>query len=434
MKNWLCILLLMLLVGCRTLPPAVTDPPPSPTPTLIPADTPVPTVTPDMPEPERSLLMAHYMPWYQTSDVSGLWGWHWTMDYFLPSIQDENGRRDIASFVYPLTGPYDSSDDALLEYQVLLMKFSGIDGVIVDWYGMEDFWDYGMLNAATHKLFTYIGKTGLLFSICYEDQTVKHMVDNDHVQTKDAYTHGQDVMRYLQATWFTKESYLRTAGQPVLFVFGPQYFTNASDWEKLFSVLDPKPAFITLDKHTPAAGLASYPWPPMWAGQDGVLKQETLEDYLTVFYEKAGEKDYLFAGAFPGFKDIYAEAGIASETRYLDPRDGETFRYTLQLALDQHPEVIQLITWNDYGETTGIEPTEEFGYTYLEMVQEARRATDPDFTFTAEDLRLPLHLFNLRKGNPSAEDMNARLDGVFELMLYGSLEQARNLLAEIENP
>ena len=29
--------------------------------------------------------------------------------------------------------------------------------------------------------------------------------------------------------------------------------------------------------------------------------------------------------------------------------------------LEQHPDVIQLITWNDYGEGTIIKPTEEVG-------------------------------------------------------------------------
>ena len=125
--------------------------------------------------------MAHYMPWYQTPSVSGYWGWHWTMEHFDPSKTDENGRPDIASYYLPLTGPYDSSDDAMLEYQVLLMKLSGIDGVIVDWYGMEAFWDYAVLNESTHKLFDYIKKAGLRFAICYEDQTIKHMVDNNHL-------------------------------------------------------------------------------------------------------------------------------------------------------------------------------------------------------------------------------------------------------------
>jgi hypothetical protein len=433
------IALLGLLSGCaeaEIVPTATAlptpTPEPSPTSTLVPTPVPTPTATPerDIPEPERPLLMAHYMPWYQTPSVSGHWGWHWTMEHFRPSRLDENGRRAIASYYYPLTGPYDSSDDALLEYQVLLMYLSGIDGVIVDWYGTERFWDYAVLNASTNKLFTYIQWAGLRFAICYEDQTVKHMVDNEHLPVKDIYAHGQDVMRYLDDTWFQQDAYLKVLNQPVLFTFGPQYFKRALDWDTLFSVLHTRPALITLDGHTEPAGLSSYPWPPMWAGKNGVLSQEALERYLNTFYRRAKRWDYVVAGAFPGFQDIYKEAGVSTEARYLDPRDGETFRITLQLALDQHPDVIQLITWNDYGESTSIEPTEEFGYQYLEMVQEARRATDPaGFRFAAKDLRLALRLFKLRQAYADDADANALLDRVFEAILGGDLDLARNTLS-----
>jgi len=231
------VALLILIVGCGTgsTPTEVpTSTPTVPPPTQTPVLTPTATPTPDIPEPERPLLMAHYMPWYQTPSVSGYWGWHWTMEHFEPSKVDAHGRPDIASYLLPLTGPYDSSDGDILEYQVLLMKLSGIDGVIVDWYGMEAFWDYAVLNQATHKLFDYIVKAGLRFAICYEDQTIKHMADNDHLPVSDVYTHGQAVMAYLQETWFREDAYLKVNAQPVLLIFGPQYFKNASDWDTLF--------------------------------------------------------------------------------------------------------------------------------------------------------------------------------------------------------
>ncbi len=104
-------------------------------------------------QPDRPLLMAHYMPWYQTPDVSGYWGWHWTMDHFQPDQLDANGRPQIASHFTPADRALRLEDEAVLEYQTLLMKLSGIDGVIVDWYGTANFNDYATLNAATEKLF-----------------------------------------------------------------------------------------------------------------------------------------------------------------------------------------------------------------------------------------------------------------------------------------
>jgi hypothetical protein len=227
---------------------------------------------------------------------------------------------------------------------------------------------------------------------------------------------------------------LKVGERPVLLVFGPQYFTTASEWETLFSALETRPALVTLDNHTESAGLSSFPWPPMWAGTDGILSRDALARYLTGFYRKADLWDYEVAGAFPGFRDIYEEAGIASETRVLDPEQGETFRYTLDLAIEQEPDVVQLITWNDYGESTSIEPTEEFGYRYLERVQATRRTTDPEgFPFAAEDLRLPLRLYELRKAYAGDAEVQAQLDGVFEAILNGDVECAHVILADVED-
>src|SRR5471032_2609072 len=84
-------------------------------------------------------VMVHYMPWFVSQPYSGSWGWHWTMNHFNPNVTNANGEQQIASWYYPLIGPYDSADPAVLEYHVLLMKLAGIDGVIVDWYGSANF-------------------------------------------------------------------------------------------------------------------------------------------------------------------------------------------------------------------------------------------------------------------------------------------------------
>jgi len=127
------------------------------------------------------VVMVYYMPWFRAKPFSDNWGWHWTMDHFNPDTVSVSGERQIASWYYPLIGPYDSSDPAVLEYHVLLMKLAGVDGVIVDWYGSSDFLDYGINNQATLKLFQCVRNAGLKFSICYEDQTIQHMIDGNYL-------------------------------------------------------------------------------------------------------------------------------------------------------------------------------------------------------------------------------------------------------------
>jgi hypothetical protein len=375
---------------------------------------------------QRPLLLAHYMPWYQSKDISGSWGWHWTMNHFNPDNTDENGRPEFASHYLPLTGLYDSQDEAVLEYQVLLMKLSGIDGVIVDWYGTENFRDYAILNESTGKLFEAVKKAGLRFVICYEDQTVKHMVTENHITSDEAHERGQEDMLYAQEHWFNDEAYLKHEGQPLLFVFGPQYFRTPNDWETLFSGLDSTPALVTLDGHMGFGALASYPWPPMHMAGGATLAPAALESYLNLFYRNARRNDFIVSSAFPAFHDIYEEAGVRSSYGYIDPQDGETLRRTLELALEVNPQIVQLVTWNDYGEGTAIEPTEETGYHYLEIVQETRRNLDPFFTFKPDNLQLPLRFFQLRKEHPD----DPRLDEVFNAIISGDIETAISILSE----
>lgn len=376
---------------------------------------------------ENPLFLAHYMAWYQTPDTSGYWGWHWTMDHFNPNGVDENGRPDIASHYLPLTGPYDSSDEAVLEYQVLLMKISGIDGVIVDWYGNHDFRDYAVINRATNQLFPYIQRAGLTFVICYEDQTIKHMVEANILDREGGLERGQEVMAYMQEQWFGDEAYLTTDGRPVLFIFGPQHFSSSTDWDTLFSELEPQPALVTLDNHRALNAVGSYPWPPMQGGI--TFNQAAIEAYLSQFYRRAARETYHVGGAFPAFHDIYEEAGVRQSYGYLDAENGDTFRFTLQMALDQNPDVIQLITWNDYGEGTIIEPTEEFGYRYLEIMQETRQQLDSDaFAYSSDDLELPLQLLQLRREYAGDDAVNAELDAVFTAIVDGDLETARHII------
>src|SRR3954451_19514189 len=138
------------------------------------------------------LVMVYYMPWFTAKPYSEAWGWHWTMDHFNPEHVNAAGQREIASWYYPKIGPYDSSDPAVLEYHVLLMKLAGIDGTIVDWYGFAPHLDYGVNNNATARLFDFTRKAGLKFSICYEDQTVRHMVDGNYLATNNAISHAQE--------------------------------------------------------------------------------------------------------------------------------------------------------------------------------------------------------------------------------------------------
>ena len=380
-------------------------------------------------------VLVHYMPWFVAKPFSGSWGWHWTMNHFNPDTTDGSGQRQIASWYYPLIGPYDSADPVVLEYHVLLLKLGGVDGVIADWYGQENYLDYGGINQRTLALLDYTRRAGLKFALCYEDRTVGTKVSNGYITASAAITNAQHTMLYAQTNYFAASNYLQFNQQPALFNFGPVYFKNNSQWQNIFSVLaaDHQPAFFTEDNRLPV-GTGAFDWPPMHLAVGGVLSPTALENYLANFQQKASAWPAFVSSAFPRFRDIYEQAGLGYTYGTLDDQNGLTFQSTLTRAWTNNSAMIQIVTWNDFGEGTVVEPTVEFGYRDLGVLQDFRRQfLDAGFPYRTNDLALATRLYTLRRQYPGNIVLGAELDRVFTNIVSGNLTLANLRLTGIES-
>ena len=345
----------------------------------------------------RPLVLAHYMPWYESKSISGHWGWHWTMNHFDPERRDSGGRRLLASRFTPLIDAYDSSDPDALECQTLQMKIAGIDGVFIDWYGTKDHNDYAILNRNAQKMIDACSRAGLKFSIVMEDQVVPQLIK---AGKSSADEFAKASLDWLRSRWFTLPGYLKWNGKPVLLMFGPQYYKDP-DLARLF---DSDQALITLlGKRGPAVGAFGWPEP-----QVGDLKSR---DHLRSFYDRSKQWPVSVAVAYPRFEDDYKAAAVG-------PGYGE-----IEAAGSGSP-FIQLATWNDWGEGTQIEPSVEFGYRDLETLQNLRRKTDSRFPYRSSDLRLPAELYRLRKNGAS----RTKLDQAAKDLLAGRCKQAAKTL------
>ena len=387
--------------------------------------------------PPPKLIMAYYMPWYTAKPYRNDWGWHWTMNHFNPDAIDASGERQIASWYYPLIGPYDSCDPAVLEYHVLLMKLAGVDGIIVDWYGSAGYLDYGDNNDATLKLLQYARRAGLKFSLCYEDQTIQHLIEAHFITATNAIPHARQDMLYVQTNFFADPSYLRLNGKPVLLNFGPQYFTGPTNWAEIFSILQTsnQPAFFTEDNRN-AAGAGAFDWPPMWMSQvpgtGGILSVAALKTYLAEFDQKAAAWPVFISSAFPRFHDIYQRAGVRNFWGYLGDRQGDTLRETLNRGMTNNSAIVQIVTWNDFGEGTMVEPTRENGYRDLGIVQDSRRQfLEPAFPNNTNDLTLALRLYELRQQNKTNTFIAIKLDQIFTNIVAGQLKITDLALSEL---
>lgn len=364
-------------------------------------------------------VLVHYMPWYASKPVSGEWGWHWTMNRFNPDTVKTDGQREIASHDSPVIGPYDSGDDDVLECQVLLMKFAGLNGVVIDWYGTADFRDYAMIHRNTLRLITQVKKAGLQFAICYEDQSVKHRVENGHLPKSEEVAEGSRAVQWLAENCFGDSAYVTLNGRPILIIFGPQHFTKAQ-LQTITSGHPKRPVLFGLPHLVQNAGMdGAFGWPPVTGGSE--ITRETWTAYLKQLHSH----DQAISVAFPAFHDIYKEAGLHDSYGFIDGRDGKTFTETLALALNSRSQLIQIATWNDYGEGTVIEPTTGNRYRHLEALQTALASRHQ---FTADDLRLPIKLYDLRKQGSQNPTQLAEVQRASDYLFAGKCEDARMVL------
>ena len=372
--------------------------------------------------------MAHYMPWYTTPAVSGQWGGHWTgwQSQHHPDQTATNGLPDIWSHYHPLIGLYDSSDPDVLECQLLQMKLAGIDGVIADWYGIGEIYDYPAVHKATRALFEACGRYGVKFAACYEDRTVQVLVERKKLQPDQVTNHLAETMQWMQTEWFTKPQYLQFHGRPLLLNFGPIYLTERTVWDAAFKTIPDRPSFYALHHlWKKAGGDGGFTWihHDPWEGTPTEARiRERIREVFTYF---STNRDEVIVSAYPGFNDVYEPHGQS-----LEYRDGKTLEETLEVGMEGPWPLIQLVTWNDYGEGTMLEPTHEFGYTFLEIIQQARRKeVGPAFKFTADDLRLPARLYALRKKGTSSP---AGLNPIAESLDRGDCQKAREQLDAME--
>jgi len=373
------------------------------------------------------VLLVHYMPWYMAQPVRGHWGMHWVGPHgeHNPESLGKDGLPDIWSNYHPLIGLYDSADPDAIECHFLQMKLAGIDGIVLDWYGIADAADYVSNQEASVEIFAAAEKFGLKFVACYEDRTIEFLVKEEGLPREQIGDQLSAAMRWLQDNWFDAPQYLRIDDRPLLLNFGPIFVDDPAVWQTALAPLTPKPLLFTLHHLRSSADAdGGFTWVPPQVWEGNPSGQEIESRLWAEYRHSTSEPTDVIPSAFPGFHDVY-NPGYPE----VPHRDGQTLRESLGAAYAGDWPIVQLVTWNDYGEGTMLEPTHEFGYQFLEIIQEVRQQELGDqFSFTTDDLRLPAKLFALRKSQLAPQ---ADLDRIAELLLQGETSAARAAMENI---
>ncbi|WP_225412097.1 glycoside hydrolase family 71/99-like protein [Stigmatella hybrida] len=368
-----------------------------------------------VPKSFNKKIYVHLMPWFEsnTSSGNGSWGIHWTMANKNPNVIDGSGKRQIASYYYPLIGPYASGDKDVVEYQLLLMKYAGVDGVLIDWPGTLNCLDYPKNKQNSEAVINKTSSVGLEFAVVYEDNNYT-LAPQSGCPVPDKLAAARNDMVYLRDNYFSRGNHIKINNAPLLLDFGPQTFSSPSDWSNIFSPLSVKPTFLTLWYESQEAGTnakGEYPW--------------IYSDFTTGlqnFYNNRplGVK---FGVAYPGFNTFYTAGGWGGPGWSLAHNGTGTFGQTLDLAKNSGVNWIQLATWNDYGEGTMIEPTREFGYGFLTTLQQKLGVP-----YNQSHLELIAKLYEQRKQYANDSAKQAQLNTAFDHFVNLRPDEAAKIL------
>lgn len=277
--------------------------------------------------------------------------------WYIPrQFYDEKALQDV----HPILGPYDSSDPYIIEEHIKMAKQAKLDALAVSWW--YDSSANGM-NARLETIFAKAATYGLKVTIDLEaaDMTM---------------TDATNCLRYYLTEYRNKPAALKVEGKPAVLIWS-SYKYSPDDWQKTFNQLEKGglSAFYLVSGQTD----------PDYLGPFRCLEEYALVDIadsqLPSFFQDKREKvdEYnqshpenpaqWHATIMPGFDETNIPGrNIPPATAgWKDRKNGEYYKMTFESALSSNPNWIHITSFNELAEHTHIEPTQEFGWTYIEM-------------------------------------------------------------------
>lgn len=194
---------------------------------------------------------------------------------------------------------------------------------------------------------------------------------------------------------------------------------TADKWQQTFSSLDNKPRLLSLWYQGDVTG-------NMGSGEFAWVYSDYLTGLQNYYLNRAPGLATAFAGAYPGFKDFYAAGGWGNTLFILDHNGTSTLQSTLDLAKNSNLSNLQLITWNDFGEGTMIEPTLEFNFSFLETIQQYTGVA-----YTKTELELIYKWYTLRKKYKGNSTIETKLSQAYYYLVSLDVAKATSTISGI---
>jgi len=315
--------------------------------------------------PQRPALWAVYYAWYTTATGPHNKSDMWCMAGDTNAVPKPRGKAQ------PLIGYYDSDNPDVVRWHMRLAKAAGIDALLVSWWGGANVSG----KAFEQVIVPVAAEEGVKVAMCSELAQFHHDVT-------------QLVKETAAALKRVKESpaYLRMEGKPVVYLyqvpFDPKLTTETFGQLQRGVEAEIGPVYWVMDKVSNANNKMTIPanWLDVpeismfgFYGTFSIKRAWTyddlIQDYRRVADAAHAKGRKVFLPVHPG----HDNSGFRPDDFFVIPRDeGATLRGYLRAATDARADVIMLTSFNEWPETTAVEPSSSWAdpYQYLKILAE----------------------------------------------------------------
>ena len=290
------------------------------------------------------------------------------------------------------------------------MKYSGVDAAVIDWYGTHDVYDYKVNFENSDQFIKKTNEVGLEFGMVYEPN-VNSIVENITGQNKSLA--AIDDLNFLKGNYFNQRNYLKINNESAFLVFGNNF--TGPEWNAIFKSSGTMPRTYFLQNL--ANGLASINPSPgefFWVNSTDMGGQKKWDASFI------GPK---ISGAYPGFKDYYIQGGwTTNHLNWEIEVSSATLRDRLNFLKSINSSVVQIQTFNDFGEGTMMEPTVEFGFSFLNELQKFTGSP-----YTTKELEL-IHKYYLLRTKYKSTVTDAQAKEIYAFLIAWKVAEAEKLI------
>jgi hypothetical protein len=327
---------------------------------------------------------------------------------------------DRAKDDVPELGRYSSDDPAVMARQVEWAMRAGIDGFIVSWKSTPT------LNRRLEQLSRIASANRFRLVLIYEGLDF-------HRNPLPVATVARDLTE--AADRYTRAPAFRLFDRPVVIWSGTWRFSRAEVAQVVRPLRD---RLLILGSEKDPAGVrrlaglvdgdAYY-----WSSADPLATPGYRAKLAAMERTVHAQGGRWIAPAAPGF-----DARKVGGTKVVDRRDGATLASSVDAAMASSPDAVGLISWNEFSESSYVEPSRRYGRRYLDVLASVVRSLTPKAsptTSTAPDpARDPVTTPRASRGiapeaapatDPAidfaSDEPGGRDDGPGRLLLVGTL-------------